>query len=238
MTGYSRFLPNSASTPPARSDSIISSPVTLHIYDVSSRNVVKKVNNVLSSMGTGAFHAGVEIHGQEWSFGSTTDGSTGIYVCLPGKNAAHQYIKAVPMGETRCTQKDVRALIQQLAEEWQGSDYDLLRCNCCHFSSELCKMLGVGSAPPWLFNLSDAGVAIDDSVQAAKFGVSNLRTSHRKSEAGHNRDNNCNKPGVGTALQKMASNLSGAMKRMNVGRQGKGCRPSSWNQLDEYEIGQ
>merc|ERR1719401_1386448 len=186
-------------------------------------------------MGTGAFHAGVEVHGQEWSFGSTTDGSTGVYVCLPGKNTAHQYIKSVPMGETRCSQRDVRALIQQLAEEWQGSDYDLLRCNCCHFSTELCKMLGVGSAPAWLFNLSSAGVAIDDGVQAAKLGVSNLRTSERKSEAEHHGAKKCNKPGVGTALTKMASNLSGAMKRMRAGSRGKGCGSSSWQQFDAYE---
>jgi hypothetical protein len=26
-----------------------------------------------------------------------------------------------------------------MAKEWQGDDFDILRCNCCHFSHELLR---------------------------------------------------------------------------------------------------
>lgn len=37
----------------------------------------------------------------------------------------------------------------RLAREWQGEDYDILRCNCCHFSNELLRR-GLRPLISWL----------------------------------------------------------------------------------------
>lgn len=142
--------------------------MSLHVYTVSHLASVQKANNVLGKMGGGgAYHAAVEVYGKEWSFGGTFDDSTGVFCCQPGGCDDHAYLKAIPMGSTRMTHPEVLGLIGRLAKEWQGEDYDLLRCNCCHFSDELLRRLGVGAAPRWLNSLAGRGAAVDDQVQAA-----------------------------------------------------------------------
>ncbi|KXZ49413.1 hypothetical protein GPECTOR_21g639 [Gonium pectorale] len=44
----------------------------------------------------------------------------------------------------------IKEIIGRLKREWQGTTYDLLQRNCCHFCEELCALLGVGSPPAWL----------------------------------------------------------------------------------------
>jgi len=137
--------------------------VTLHIYHVTDMTTVQRVNKVLKAVGTGAFHAGVEVYGKEWSFGFT-DGGTGLFVSDPGECEAHSYIKAMPVGSTDLTKEEVTDLLRELAAEWQGEDYDVLRCNCCHFSEELCRRLGVGPVPRWVTSLAGHGAAVDDTL--------------------------------------------------------------------------
>lgn len=138
-------------------------PVTLHIYDVPRDSTGQRINGVFRVLGTGAFHAGVEIFGQEWSFGSSerADG-TGVFVCAPGGCEAHTYREAVPMGHTPLTEQEVRSLIDELSAEWGAEGYDLLRHNCCHFSDELCDRLGVGRVPGWVRTLAGIGRVLDD----------------------------------------------------------------------------
>merc|ERR1712159_705376 len=138
MSGYSRLLPskdNEVSTITVRGAPAVgdAAPVTLHIYDCSAHSAVKKANGVLKNIGTGAYHAGVEVYGREWSFGSTEEGGSGVGCCVPGKNEYYTYVKAVPLGRTVLTKHEVQLLLKRLADEWQEEDYDLLRCNCCHF---------------------------------------------------------------------------------------------------------
>jgi len=145
--------------------------VTLHVYSVTRLSAIQRANGVLGSFGTGAYHAGVEVYGREWSFGATEDGSSGVFCCGPADCDDHAYIRAIPMAETRATEAEVLGLIGRLRTEWSGDDYDLLRCNCCHFSDELLRRLGVGPAPGWLTSLAGAGAVVDDKVAAAASGA-------------------------------------------------------------------
>ena len=43
--------------------------VVLHIYDVGTDSRLSSLNRVLRPVGTGAFHAAVEVLGKEWSYG-------------------------------------------------------------------------------------------------------------------------------------------------------------------------
>lgn len=115
----------------------------------------------------GAYHAAVEVYGREWSFGATEDGSSGVFCCRPRQCPDHTYLKALPMGHTQLAESQVLALIGRTRKEWQGDDYDLLHCNCCHYSEDLLSRLGAGPAPGWLTSLAATGAVLDDQVAAA-----------------------------------------------------------------------
>jgi len=135
--------------------------VTLHIYDVGTSDQVKQVNNVLRPLGLGAFHTGVEVYGWEWSFqDSLNPEGTGIFRCIPRTSEGHVYREAVFMGMTAASEAEVQAIISELEKRWLGKLYDVLTMNCCHFSDELCKKLGVGTVPAWVLSLAGAGAAI------------------------------------------------------------------------------
>eukprot|EP00419_Tripos_fusus_P001381 CAMPEP_0172671312 /NCGR_PEP_ID=MMETSP1074-20121228/10836_1 /TAXON_ID=2916 /ORGANISM="Ceratium fusus, Strain PA161109" /LENGTH=403 /DNA_ID=CAMNT_0013488337 /DNA_START=30 /DNA_END=1238 /DNA_ORIENTATION=+ len=141
--------------------------VYLHIYDVSGEGVLAQVNEVFRGIGTGAFHAGVEVLGQEWSYGQAQRGESGIIVCKPRRNLCHRFRESLHMGQTPLSDEQVRDLLDKMHGEWLGADYDLLSRNCCHFSDDFCRRLGVGSAPDWLTNLAGAGAVVRSGVREA-----------------------------------------------------------------------
>lgn len=151
-------------------------PVTLHIYDVTTEGAVKALNKVFRAVGTGAFHAAVEVRGAEWSYGYIDEGS-GVFDCEPKSCEMHHYRESLPMGETTLSAADIAALIERMSREWPGDQYDLLRKNCCNFSNAFCQELGVGPIPTWVTNLAAAGATLRiDGVggAAAAVGVAAL----------------------------------------------------------------
>lgn len=139
-------------------------PVTLHLYDVTGKEVVTGVNKLLKPLGTGAFHAGVEVNGEEWSFGYCEEGS-GVFKDAPKSCEEHKYRESIAMGSTTLSDREIGAVIDRLHQEWPGSSYDLLRRNCCSFADELCYQLGVGHIPKWVTNLAGAGATVQDGFQ-------------------------------------------------------------------------
>eukprot|EP00747_Dinoflagellata_sp_TGD_P219837 gnl/TRDRNA2_/TRDRNA2_91884_c1_seq1.p1 gnl/TRDRNA2_/TRDRNA2_91884_c1~~gnl/TRDRNA2_/TRDRNA2_91884_c1_seq1.p1 ORF type:complete len:287 (+),score=41.19 gnl/TRDRNA2_/TRDRNA2_91884_c1_seq1:89-949(+) len=140
--------------------------VTLHIYDVTGHQAVDFANRVFRTLGTGAFHAAVEIYGDEWSYG-WTDKDTGVFSCPPRLCEAHKYRESIAMGTAKLSQFEVGRLLEDMMREWQGADYDLLRHNCCHFSDAFCQRLGVGPIPTWITSLAAAGVTLDRGLHVA-----------------------------------------------------------------------
>jgi hypothetical protein len=59
---------------------------------------------------------------------------------------------------------DGRAVIKEMASEYMGKQYDLLRKNCCTFAMDVCRRLGVQEeeVPSWFRNLADAGALTKD----------------------------------------------------------------------------
>jgi hypothetical protein len=110
--------------------------------------------------------------GSEWSYGFVASAGTGVFSAKPGACAAatpdgaaaqFKHREAVAMGATSLTAAEIVAVLDKLDGEWQGSEYDLLRRNCCHFSDALCQALGVGKAPKWVTNLAGAGATLSDA---------------------------------------------------------------------------
>lgn len=142
-------------------------PVNLHIYDVGTSGRGAALNWLLSPLGAGAFHCGVEVYDWEWSFSDIAGaaarrpGTTGVFCCRPRNCDGHSYCQSLPMGDTATTEVEVLKLISLLEKQWPVSQYDILTHNCCHFSNELCQRLGVGGIPAWVLNLAGVGAAIE-----------------------------------------------------------------------------
>lgn len=139
--------------------------VFVNIYDL-----VKPVNDRLRVLGTGAFHAGVEVYGREYSFGFCYSG-TGIFPSKPKQCVGPDFRESIDMGQTQLSEAEVLALIQALESEWVGTDYDILRRNCCIFSNYLCERLGVGSLPKWITNLAAAGATVANGIEVTTTGA-------------------------------------------------------------------
>eukprot|EP00931_Biecheleriopsis_adriatica_P075264 TRINITY_DN49176_c0_g1_i1.p1 TRINITY_DN49176_c0_g1~~TRINITY_DN49176_c0_g1_i1.p1 ORF type:complete len:436 (+),score=72.36 TRINITY_DN49176_c0_g1_i1:22-1308(+) len=141
--------------------------VTLHIYDLGKDSAMKVVNEVLSSVGTGAFHVGVEVFGTEYSYGYTPLAAPGIVAGQPRQSPGHTFRQSVVMGETTLSQQDVDDLINNMSNSWHGNQYDILTRNCAHFSDSFCRWLAVGPIPEWILSLSAAGASLNQGVNAA-----------------------------------------------------------------------
>merc|ERR1712032_1579601 len=111
----------------------------------------------------GAFHAAVEVYGEEWSFYRTPN-PTSCGVCKslrPRNHPVHVYRQSVNLGQTKLKEWEVRYLIRaRLAHKWLGGTYDLLHRNCIHFCDELLLSLGVKPSPSWVSGLHETGATV------------------------------------------------------------------------------
>lgn len=145
MTFHSAILNTSAHLWPELSGS---PKAFLHIYEVAELS--GGVHSLLTTFGTGAFHAGVEVYGKEWSFCADPLPSSGTgldVLSVPTKHPTHQYQETVFLGETSLSPAEVKALIQELESQWLAVDYNALRRNCVTFAETFCNRLHVDKPP-------------------------------------------------------------------------------------------
>jgi len=145
---------------------VMTIPVRLNIYDVSTNPTVEKINHALMAVGTGAFHAGVEVQGLEYSYGYIQNGS-GVFSNEPRASTLHHFRETLDVGTTNLSGEEVESVVAELREEWQGCDYDLLRRNCVSFALVLVDKLGAGPIPTWVSNLAGAGATLQDGFMQA-----------------------------------------------------------------------
>jgi len=142
--------------------------VALNIYSVGTAAALFAFNAACKPLGLGAFHCGVEVFGEEWSFSDvyendcgTEPPSDGVFSSVPMSCAGHTFLERVPMGRTLLRRAELRSLVALLIREWPASSYDVLTRNCCHFSEDFCRRLGVGPIPEWVKSLAGAGAALE-----------------------------------------------------------------------------
>ena len=126
--------------------------VVLHVYNV--QKTLGGLNKGLRSLiGGGAFHGGVVVYFKEFSpvefsFGSAPEGETGVFFVEP--KGVHpdpfDFKEALEMGHTKLTHDEILKIVDELQDmngKWTGPSYNVVRHNCCHFSEEFLKRLGV-----------------------------------------------------------------------------------------------
>jgi hypothetical protein len=136
--------------------------VRMNVYDLGTDFKVQTVNGILGMLGSGVYHAAIEVYGLEWSYGYCVEG-TGVFRSAPRECQAHSYRSSEVLGTVETTRHDVEELLRVMSAEWQGQDYDLLRRNCCHFSDAFARRLGTKPLPSWVLSAARLGAGLDDS---------------------------------------------------------------------------
>ena len=154
------------------------------------------MNDGLHALGSGAYHVGVEVNGLEFAYGANDVPSlTGVFTCRPRRSPGYQYrttldfgscsiigapgrsqgSRASPPDDTpgNSTASDGHRIMQDMAREYLGCDYDLLRRNCCTFARDACLRLGVAEdeIPSWFLHLASAGADAHDAVTNVEAAV-------------------------------------------------------------------
>lgn len=133
-----------------------------------------------------------------------TVGSTGVFTCVPRRAPGYEYRATIDFGSrvvrklqwvnVRRDPSEIhlsskrdsyvyrqvqcflmgRQLMKEMAAEYRGTDYDLLRKNCCTFAYDACLRLGIKKEeiPTWFKNLSDTGAQTQTIAQSAMSALS------------------------------------------------------------------
>lgn len=119
--------------------------VYLNVYHLSDDWLhSNQVSNQIFGIG-GAFHAGIEVHGVEWTYGDE-----GISCNDPRTHQVHVYHESILLGETPWSANQVVDHVKRLQRFWQGEEYDVLEKNCCNFSDSLSQELVGEHIPAWV----------------------------------------------------------------------------------------
>jgi hypothetical protein len=118
-------------------------------------------------------------------------GKSGVFSCIPKLSPGYQYrtsinfgtvplvrtsyiksassMSSFPQGSSTRTRRldeyvDGKTVIKEMAMEYMGADYNILRRNCCTFAYEACVRLGIPPEriPSWFRNLAETGAYSQD----------------------------------------------------------------------------
>ncbi|KAG2390106.1 DeSI-like protein [Vigna angularis] len=128
-----------------------SNPVYLNVYDLTP------INGYAYWLGLGVYHSGVQVHGVEYGFGAHERDTTGIFEVEPRRCPGFTFRKSIFIGSTDMGARDVRELMERMAEDYSGNTYHLIQKNCNHFCDDVCVKLTGKSTPRWVNRLARLG---------------------------------------------------------------------------------
>lgn len=127
-------------------------PVYLNVYDLTP------INGYAYWLGLGVYHSGVQVHGVEYAFGAHDHSTTGIFEVEPKLCPGFTFRKSILIGRTDLGPKDVRSLMEKMAEDYSGNTYHLITKNCNHFCNDVCLKLTGKPIPRWVNRLARLGL--------------------------------------------------------------------------------
>ncbi|KVI06064.1 deSI-like protein At4g17486 [Cynara cardunculus var. scolymus] len=144
-------------------------PVYLNVYDLTS------MNGYAYWLGLGVYHSGVQVHGVEYAFGSHENATTGIIEGEPKEWKGFTFRKQILIGWTETNLREVRRVMDELAEDYKGISYNLITKNCNHFCNDICVRLTGKPIPSWINRLARIGFLcnciIPASISSTKVGI-------------------------------------------------------------------
>jgi hypothetical protein len=187
--------------------------VGINVYDWSGRKSIVAMNKwaccgCAGGRVMGAFHAGVEILGREYSFGWNDEGTTGCFWVEPrGAETlfGHRFRQHIKMGTVMLSFDELQALVLKMETHWMGFMYDMWHKNCNHFCDELCQELGLGSMPKWINRLTTTGGMFWDKALWSQ-RIFDRASGRRQNAAGEGADADGNPTG-GAAVARLGASL-------------------------------
>ena len=147
----------------------MSVPVYVNIYRLipSGDKSGQVSNDALEFIKMGIYHAGVEIFGQEYSFGMDPSNSgdpnkDGVFVVRP-RSAAGEFKEQVKLGDVSLDKPAFDRLLNEMRPEWRAISYHILKHNCCYFSEALALRLNPAFAntfPKYVYKAAGVGGAV------------------------------------------------------------------------------
>ncbi|KAK1407107.1 hypothetical protein QVD17_38718 [Tagetes erecta] len=149
-------------------------PVYLNVYDLTS------MNGYGYWIGIGVFHSGVQVHGVEYAYGSHEHSSTGIFESEPKRCDGFAFRKQILIGFTEKNRREVRRVMEDLADDYKGILYNLITKNCNHFCNDACVRLTGNTIPRWINRLARIGslcnCIIPSSISSIRVGIEDNKT--------------------------------------------------------------
>ncbi|XP_058067554.1 deSI-like protein At4g17486 [Magnolia sinica] len=127
-------------------------PVYLNVYDLTP------INGYAYWIGLGIYHSGVQVHGVEYAFGAHEFPTTGIFEGEPQQCSGFTFRKSILIGRTDLGPREVRSLMEKLAEVYTGNTYHLITKNCNHFCNDACMRMTGKRIPNWVNRLAKLGL--------------------------------------------------------------------------------
>lgn len=97
------------------------------------------------------------VHGVEYAFGAHEYPTTGIFEGEPKQCEGFTFRKQILIGKTDKGPAQVRAVMEDLAEDYKGNAYNLISKNCNHFCNDACIRLTGNPIPSWVNRLARIG---------------------------------------------------------------------------------
>ena len=101
------------------------------------------------------------VHGVEYAYGAHDHPTTGIFEVEPRQCPGFAFRKSILIGRTDVGPREVRSLMEELAEQYTGNTYNLISKNCNHFCNEACLRLTSNPIPRWVNRLAKIGAFLD-----------------------------------------------------------------------------
>lgn len=148
-------------------------PVYLNVYDLTP------YNGYAYWLGLGVYHSGVQVHGIEYAFGAHEYPSTGIFEGEPKQCEGFTFRKTILIGKTDMGPAEVRAVMEDLAQDYRGNAYNLITKNCNHFCNDACIKLTGNPIPNWVNRLARIGFLCNCVLPAS---LNTTKVRHHKVE--------------------------------------------------------
>jgi hypothetical protein len=157
--------------------------VTLNVYTAEQQG--------FQMPGFGVYHSGIEINGMEYTFaGSPEATGSGIQaqkpkVTPPGSQWI--YNQSVNLGKTDLSSSEISALLSSLRADFPANQYDLVTCNCNHFTELVTHKLHL-DYPSWVNRAAKVGNLIKGGQDPlAKDKAKQMEIQKQKKQQEHKR---------------------------------------------------
>jgi hypothetical protein len=147
----------------------MTAPVRLNVYDlINSETKTREIGkDILERIGMGIYHTGVEVYGEEYSFGMDPTGlrnpnTQGIFAVEP-HTADGVYKQTIQLGFTSKSKAEILSIVESLKPQWMAASYHLLDRNCCHFTKAFAAAIDPAFAdayPAWANRAAGVGSAV------------------------------------------------------------------------------